>query len=184
MVCHNACSLSSKGPCLISGFFDCCREFAYGTSQPVASGKIEPAVESAPPRLPPLHELARMGPSSRDAVQKFMFFATGRSSRADDGEEGRGGECMLIHQCLSTEYCCYHCIKIAFDLFNVTSPQRNTTMAYTHVRTMPGVFTRFLYELLIKEPNCELGEIKRKVIARVVARKGNEQEPVRGGNLT
>ena len=87
-----------KGPCLISGFFDTCRVFASDKSQP------EGVPESS--RSTELRHLIRVRSSSQLPVEKVMFYATSRGSKADDGKEGSGGECMPRHQCLSAEYVC------------------------------------------------------------------------------
>ena len=87
-----------KGPCLISGFFDCCRVFATDKSQP------EGVPESS--RSTPLRSLMNVSSSSHLPVEKVMFYATSRGSKADDGKDGHGGECMQRHQCLSAAYVC------------------------------------------------------------------------------
>ena len=87
-----------KGPCLISGFFDCCRVFATDKSQP------EGVPESS--RSTELRRLMGVTSSSQLPVEKVMLYATSRGSKADDGKDGRGGECMPRHQCLPTEYAC------------------------------------------------------------------------------
>merc|ERR1712019_64064 len=80
--------ISSKGPRLIAGFFDCCRVFhESGETQPAASSKSQPAVMAG---STPLHVLAPMG-SSRDLVQQAMLYATKQSSRVADGKPGHGG---------------------------------------------------------------------------------------------
>lgn len=89
-----------KGPCLISGFFGCCRTFASGASQPEGKSKSESL------RKELFRSLVGARSSSHVRVDTVMVYGGPRGSKVYDGEHGLGGECMSRHQCLSTEYVC------------------------------------------------------------------------------
>ena len=164
-----------KGPCLISGFFDCCRVFASDKSQP------EGVPESS--RSTALRRLVRAGSTSHVPVEKVMFYATSRGSKADDGKDGSGGECMPRHQCLSAEYVCSPVVanlSVAY-IQNVTCLRKHDYGVYSISKYVSGVFTRYLHKFL-QQPNVELGEVITSVKTAVGAFKGSEQKPVREFN--
>ena len=161
-----------KGPCLISGFFDCCRVYASDKSQP------EGVPESS--RSTALRRLVRAGSTSHVPVEKVMFYATSRGSKADDGKDGRGGECMPRHQCLSAEYVCSPVVS-KLSMYDVTWLRKHDYGVYSISKYASGVFTRYLHKFL-QQPNAELGEVITSVIEAVVAFKGADQMPVRESN--
>ena len=163
-----------KGPCLISGFFDCCRVFASGKSQP------EGVPESS--RSTALRRLVRAGSTSHVPVEKVMFYATSRGSKADDGKEGSGGECMPRHQCLSTEYVCSPVVsKLSVAYVRCYLLKEHDYGVYSISKYVSGVFTRYLHKFL-QQPNAELGEVITGVTTAVIAFKGADQMPVRESN--
>ena len=138
-------------------------------NQPAASSESQPAAMAGSSHSTPLHVLVRMG-SSRGLVQQAMLYATKRSSRADDGKAGHGGECMPKHECLSARnFAVILCQKCLWSVQSLLP----------HVRMTSGVFTRILLKFL-PIANCELGEIHMSVKKGVVGVKGPEQMPVRG----
>ena len=126
-----------------------------------------------------LRRLMGVTSSSQLTVEKVMFYATSRGSKADDGKEGSGGECMPRHQCLSAEYVCSPVVS-KLSVYDVTWLRKHDYGVYSFLN-ISGFFTGCLHKFL-QQPNAELGAVITSVKRAVRKFFKEAQKPVREFN--